>query len=218
MAVVGPYIISLADARTHLRLPAANTDDDAALQNTFIPAVSDVLRHECGEIIPNQHDELYDGGDLSIWLRHCPVLEVNNVEEGWGWTNYELDYVEVNSTMSTSMFAYSIDNPTVGVITRRSGGNVNIPFMHGSSNIRVNYVAGRQKVPDSLKLAALELLAYWWQGSQQRGAQFQSTGYNTMDQAEPTSGAMGGLIGINIGIPYKVLELIRPYRHMPFMG
>jgi hypothetical protein len=218
MSVVGPYVITLQEARTHLRIPSNSYSEDDMLQNTFIPAVSDVIRGECGDIVPMTYDEYYDGGDFSIWLKHVPVLEVQQVEEGWGWTNYDLDYVQVNSTSATSMFAYSLDQPNVGQISRRSGGNVNIKFMHGSGNIHVTYVAGRSSVPGAVRLAALLLLEFWYQGSEQRGSQYESTGYNAMDVAEPTSGAQGGLVGINIGIPYKVLELLRPYRHMPFIG
>lgn len=218
MSILGPYVITLQDVRTHLRIPPSQIGDDDMLQNTFIPAVSDVIKAECGDIIPTTYNEKYDGGDFSIWLKHTPILEVMNVEEGWGFTNYELDFVEVNSTAATSMFAYSIDRPSFGQISRRSGGNVNIPFRDGNSNINVTYVAGHASVPAAVKLAALLLLEYWYQGSEQRAAQYESTGYNAMDIAEPTSGAEGGLIGINIGIPYKVLELLRPYRHMPFIG
>lgn len=211
-------VISLAQAKTHLRIPPTDTADDDAIQNVFIPAITDVIRAECGDVIPTQYDENYDGGDFSISVRHIPVLSVELVQEGWGWTNYTLDYVQVNATTATSMFAYSLDNKSSGTLTRRTAGNVNIPFMTGSDNIRIIYTAGRSAVPGAITLAALELLAHWWQGSQQRAAQYQSEGYDAVDVAQPTSGAAGGLIGINIGIPYRVLELLRPYRHMPYIG
>lgn len=211
-------IVTLAQAKAHLRIPATNTDDDQSIQNVFIPAVSDVVRAECGDVIPKQYDENYDGGDFVINLRHIPVLSIELIQEGWGWTDYTLDYVQVNSTNATSMFAYSIDSGTAGSVSRRSAGNVNIPFMAGNDNIRVLYTAGRTTTPGAVTLATLELLAHWWQGSQQRAEQYQATGYDAMDVAQPTSGAAGGLVGINIGIPYRVLELLRPYRHMPYIG
>lgn len=211
-------IITLAQAKTHLRIPPADTADDDAIQNVFIPAITDVIRAECGDVIPIEYDENYDGGDFSISVRHVPVLSVSLVQEGWGWTNYELDYVQVNSDNATSMFAYSLDNKDSGTFTRRTAGNVNIQFMNGADNIRIIYTAGRSAIPGAVLLAALELLAHWWRGSQQRAAQYQESGYDTVDVAQPTSGAAGGLIGINIGIPYAVLELLRPYRHSPYIG
>jgi hypothetical protein len=154
-------------------------------------------------------------------VRHIPVLSVISVQEGWGFTNYELDYQQVNSVNATSMFAYSIDQPDMGQISRRSAGNVNIPFMRGEANIRVTYAAGRQEVPGSVKLATLELLAHYWQNRQQRGNGANMTGaesYDATDTDQPTSGAFGGLIGIDVGLPVRVIELLRPYRHMPYIG
>jgi hypothetical protein len=210
-----PYtIVGLDDVLAHLRYPANNTADDAALQG-FINAATDVLRNECGQTIPQEYDEYYDGGDYALNTRNAPILSVINVQEGWGFTNYDLTYVQVNSPVATSMFAYSIDDLSIGLISRRSGGNVNIPFMMGSANIRVTYVAGRSTVPGAIRLAALELIAHWWQGSQMRATQYQSEGYDATDV--DFSRTLGGT-EFNSGIPYRVLELIRPYRHMPFIG
>jgi hypothetical protein len=207
-------VVSLQDVQTHLRMPATDTADEAALQG-FINAATDVIQHECGQVVPQQFDEYYDGGDYAIALRHFPLISVINVEEGWGWTNYELTYVQVNAINATNIFAYSIDDESVGLITRRSGGNVNIPFMHGTSNIRVTYVAGQSSVPGAIRLACLELIAHWWQGSQMRAGQYQSQGYDAVNI--DFSRTMGGT-EFNAGVPYRVMELLRPFRHVPFIG
>jgi hypothetical protein len=218
MAVVRQEVVSLADVRAHLRYPDTDTSDDQVFTSIYIPAATNVIQQECDTVVPTVYDEYYDGGEFSIWTWHKPVLSVENVEEGWGWTNFTLDYVQVNSPNATSMFAYSVDDTEMGQISRRSGGNVNIPFMHGSSNIRVTYTAGRQTVPAAIKLAALELIAHWWQNSQQR-----SSGGDSM--SEYSFGAMDtdftrstGATGINAGIPYRVIELLKPYRRLPFIG
>jgi hypothetical protein len=213
-----PYLISLADVRAHLQIPTADTSWDDQLQNTFIPAVADIIKNECGDVMPYQYDEYYDGGTPTIWLHHPPVLSILSIQEGWGYTNYELDYVQVNATAATSMFAYSLDQSSTGQITRRSGGNVAIPFVCGDANIRVTYLSGRNSVPGGLKLAALELVAHYWRNSQQRLAQAPATGYDAVDMDQPGSGPQGGLIGLDLGIPEQVIELLRPYRHMPFIG
>jgi hypothetical protein len=207
-------IVSLQDVLTHLRYPASDTQDDAALMG-FIYAATDVLQHECSQVIPQVYDDYYDGGDFAINTRNVPILSVANVEEGWGWTNYELTYVQVNAVNATNIFAYSIDNADLGLISRRSGGNVNIRFIPGTSNIRVTYTAGRSSVPGAIRLAALELIAHWWQGSQMRSSQYQSPGYDAVDV--DFSRTLGG-VEFNSGIPYRVLELLRPYRHVPFIG
>jgi delta 1-pyrroline-5-carboxylate dehydrogenase len=77
------------------------------------------------------------------------------------------------------MFAYSIDSPESGGISRRSAGNVVIPFVAGLKNIKINYTAGLAAVPWSVRLAALEIIAHWWQNSQMR-AMANSTAYGLM--------------------------------------
>ncbi len=215
MAVRRQQIVSLADVRQHLRYPPNDTQDDQVFMNTYIPAATNVITQECDVVVPTEYDEYYDGGEPSIWVWHRPILEVQEVQEGWGYTNYDLDYVEVNSPNATSMFAYSIDDYGIGQISRRSGGNVNVRFRPGSSNIRIVYVAGREEVPGALKLAALELINHWWQGSQQRAAQYQSSGF---DEVNTDFTRSQGVTGINAGLPVRVLELIKPYRRMPFIG
>lgn len=214
-----PDIVSLADVRAHLRYPATNTADDIAIQG-FIAAADDVIRAECGEVVPRRCDEYHDGGNYVLYLRHRPVLEVVNVEEGWGWWNWELDYQQVNSVPAGALFAYSVDSPEIGAVSRRSAGNVPIPFVPGMKNIRVTYMAGRPMVPGAIRLAALELIAHWWQQSQQRSTVSSAgfTAYDAVEGERATRETETGMINMNVGVPFRILEMLRPYRHIPFMG
>src|SRR6202044_3601166 len=111
---IGAYVgslLALSDVRAHLRMPTAYHSDDDMLLNIFMPAAQDALEAETGYTVPTEFDEYYDGGDFSIWLRHNPIISVERVEEGWGWTNFELNYVQVNSAISINgdpIYAYSI--------------------------------------------------------------------------------------------------------------
>lgn len=206
-------IVTLTDVKTHLRIPMLNADEDAGLAG-FISAANDAIREECGDVIPETYEEFYDGGSKAIWLEHCPLLSVELVEEGWGTQNYVLKYVQVNSPITTETFAYSIDDLSFSEITRRSAGNVIIPFVKGSSNIRVVYTAGRAKVPGSVRLAALELIRHWYTGSQQR-----SDGSSDPYDAQNTDFTRSqGVSGYNSGIPDACIELLKPYRKNPVQG
>ncbi len=207
-------VVSLPMVRQYLRYPAANTADDMMLSEVFIPACTDAITSLCGDVVPTEYDEYYDGGDMSVWLRNLPVLSVENVNEGWGWIDYDLDYVQVNTIPADSLFAFSIDDPDIGQISRRSAGNVNIPFMPGSGNIRVTYTAGREGVPGGIYLAALELIAIWWQNSQQRAA----PGVNAFSAIDETSTRSTGITLLNFGVPYAIVQMIRRYRKMPVIG
>lgn len=209
-------IVSLADVRAHLRYPAADTVDDVAIQG-FIDAASDVIDFECNIVVPQQFDESYDGGNFLIWTYHVPIISIELVQEGWGWTNYNLAYIEVNSPTTSNMFAYSIDEPSTGQISRRSGGNVSIPFMRGESNVRINYTAGRTSIPGAIRLAALELIAHWWQNSQQRHGSG-AMGEYSYDSTNVDFTRTTGMSAINQGVPYRILELLKPYRRFPIIG
>jgi hypothetical protein len=215
-------LISLRDVRAHLRMPATFTADDQMLQQIYIPAAQETLEVETGISVPTEFDEYYDGGDFSIWLRHIPVLTVNRVEEGWGWTNFELSYVQVNSTINAQgnpIYAYSIDDPEQGEITRRYGASVPAPFMVGEANIHVTYVAGRQNTPATLYLAGLELVSHWYQNTQQRvGAGGNAAGYDAVNMEAPRSGPDAAIMTINQGVPNRILELIKKYRRTPIIG
>lgn len=209
-------VVTLQDLKAHLRMPLTDTTDDMALMG-FIAAVDDVVIAECDDVLPRHYDEYYDGGAYWIYLKHRPVISVENVEEGWGWINYELDYQQVNTVPAGSMFAYSIDSPSIGGITRRSAGNVQIPFVPGTKNIRVWYTAGRQSVPASIRLAALEIVAHWYQNSQLRSMANSQT-YSSYDAINEDWTRATGITSINAGLPQRVIELLKRHRRVPVIG
>jgi hypothetical protein len=211
-------IVTLDQVRTHLRYPAANTQDDAHLQ-LFIAAADEVLQKECGDNVPHTFEEFYDGGDNAIYLNHKPILAIDLVEEGWGFANYTLDYIQSNSMPgNVSMFAYSIDSPQTGMITRRTAGNINIDFFPGINNIKVLYTAGRDPIPPVIQLAELELIAHWWTNSQQRaGSAATPSSFDAVNQDFPRSGQQI-YTPINQGVPYRIIEMLKPYRSEPIIG
>jgi hypothetical protein len=210
-------IVTLADVKTYCQIPAGDTTYDSILP-WFIAAADKVIEFECDDILPTLYDERYDGGQETIFLRHCPIYEVSNVEEGWGWINYELDFIEVNSPAPVfSMFAYSIDSIANGEISRRSAGNVTIPFRPGDKNIRVTYSAGLEVIPGNIILAELQLVAFWFRNSELRsmalaGAEVQ---YDNMIGVAYTRDTAGGLENIYMGIPNGILELIKSHGKRP---
>lgn len=213
-------VVTLDQVRAHLRMPITYTADDMMLSTVFIKAANDVIKRECGDIIPKQFEEYYDGGDFAIYLRNTPLLSVEFIEEGWGYTNYVLNYVQVNTILPNEadidpIFAYSIDIPGQGKISRRYGGNVPAPFVRGESNIHIVYTAGKEAIPGNVTLASLELIAHWYQGSQQRQVGNFTEGYDATDNDFTRS---EGTTGINAGVPYRILELLKPNRRAPIIG
>lgn len=214
-------IVGLAEVKTHLRYPAPSSphSDDTALLK-FISAADEVIRFECDDVLPKAYTEYYDGGDYTIFMRHTPLINVRSVMEGWGWTNFPLDYVEVNSPPPYSLYAYSVDSYENSTISRRSAGNVQIPFRAGSSNIFVDYVAGEENLPGNVVLAELELIAHWWQNSQLRSVAMSGSdiSYDSVSGQAYSRDTESGVQNLNIGVPMRILELIKTHRRRPIIA
>ena len=215
-------IVTLASVKRHLRYPdpsAPHADDTSLLE--YIAAADEVIEFECSDVLPHAYTEQHDGGDCSIFLRHLPVLSIQAVTESWGYMSFSLDFQASGSSGPWSVYAFSLDNPETGQITRRTAANVVIPFVPGAGNITVSYTTGRDPVPASIVLGEHELIAHWWRNSQQRsgsggaGAASESA-YDSVEGANYRQDP--GIQNINIGVPYRILELIKGKRRMPFMA
>jgi hypothetical protein len=211
-------IDSLTNVKAFLQIPNATTSFDMILANILLPAATSVIEREVGHIIAKQvSSERHNGGGTEIWLRELPVLYVQNVEEGWGYFNQELDNQTVNQQPALSLWAYSLDNPKQGKVTRRSPGNVAYPFVSGLDNIRVDYVAGRNEVPANARIAFHALTSYWFRQSQQRilEASASQGAYDTLNDDFTRS---TGMESINIDIPAGIIEMLKPNRRRPIIG
>lgn len=90
----------------------------------------------------------------------------------------------------TSPSGWSLVNPE-GIADAGSGG--------GSGEVAVVYQAGRDPVPGNIRLAALELVAHLWRGSQHANGAGGRPGMGN----EPVT-----IPGIAYALPYRVRELL----------
>jgi hypothetical protein len=211
-------VVNLDQVRAFLRFADSFTTDDDILSTLFIPTATDVINRECDFVTPQTFDEYYDGGDYSIWLRHTPVLSVQLVSEGWGFTDYSLEEIQVNSESMPTMFAFSIDMPESGKISRRSGGNVNIPFIRGEGNVHVIYKAGREDIPAGIATVALELIQIWYRAFLQDQATADPDARLEDQYDSSRSGGTGPMSGAWFGVPAYLIELLKPYKRGPIIG
>jgi hypothetical protein len=212
-------IAALPRVKRHLRLP--NPDAPSAEDSTIqflMDAATRAIEVEVGHVVKKKvTGELHDGGHLEVWLRQKPVLDVVSVQEGWGYLDQELDFQQVNTVPALSIYAYSLDDPASGLITRRAGGNVNTPFIPGRNNIRVSYHAGREQLPANAALAFCELVGVWYRQGQQRTAQAGQTGmiFNQLNQDFTKS---AGVTSINLGVPDAIIQMLKPDRRDPIIA
>jgi hypothetical protein len=157
-------IISLAEARASLRLPAGQTVDDEDLRSLIVSATV-VMEDLCGPIVSRACDETHDGGYLTVRLLQAPIMSVQTVTESYGagynrtLTAQPLD----GSTFDT--YGYTVDKDD-GILERRFSG-VAGPFMVGRRNIHVTYTAGRTVVRPNLIRATRRLVRFMWQQEMQ---------------------------------------------------
>lgn len=212
-------LASLATVKQYLRIPNPDqaNDDDATIQ-ILMDASLRAIEHEMGAIVARPiRAERHDGGRCEVWLRTFPVLYIENVQEGWGYYNWDLDDQEVNSIPALSIWAYSLDMPGEGLVTRRGPGNVLYPFVHGRNNIRVDYVAGRTEVPPNAILAFSELVSIWYRQSQLRMTPGTS-GIGQFNALNADFNRGQGVETINLGVPDSIIEMLKPDRRRPVIG
>jgi hypothetical protein len=218
-------LITLADARTWLRYPNPTqaSADDNALQ-TVIDAVTQVVEFHAAIMVPKVYTETYDGGSCSIWLRHTPVISVASVQDNAGFITFDLALqnitaVTVGSTGSeggataSSIWAFSLDDPKTGQLTKRTIANSPLPFSGGVRNVTATYTAGQQTMPPAAVLAAKELLAHLWQNSQLRAmantagnAEYDSTYGAHFTHEDPNGPSLW------TAVPNRVIQLLESCR------
>lgn len=205
-------IATLDEVKAYLRYPADNDDDDALIQ-MFMASADEVVRRYCGEILTATYDEWYCGGDTVIQLRHFPVASIQSVTEEWGFSDYELTEQPGDTDPSdTSLWAYSLDYPLSGQITRRSVGNVVVPFVNpvGGENVRVQYTTGVAEIPGNVTHGWLDLIAHWWQNSMQR---------SVPGSAVAAYDASGNESAPYLaGVPYRIIEIMTGQKRTPIIG
>jgi hypothetical protein len=216
-------IASLETVKTYLRIPNPSTPnaDDATIQ-ILMDAAQEAVEREVGHVVETRvRTERHNGGKCEIWLRELPCLYVVRVQEGWGYYDWELDDQEVNTITALSIWSYSLDNPTQGLITRRSAGNVLVPFVRGRNNVVVDYVAGRNTLPPNAVLAFCELVSIWYRQSQMRmggGAARALEGLPYNAQNADFTRATGDS-SLNLGVPDAIIEMLKGAgRRRPIIG
>jgi hypothetical protein len=148
----------------------------------FIDRAVTRLTHEVGPLSPTEVTERHNGPG-AIVLRQLPVLAVTSVD------NAGTPVTEPDVDLETGIIYAS------GLSRRQR-------------SVTVTYTAGFDPLPADLRHAALELLRHLWatqRGNTPGGAR---AGLLGTEGADPTTAA--GMQSYSL--PYRVLEMIRPYQ------
>ncbi len=188
-------LVSLADVKTHLNIPATNTTHDDELRG-FLASVTDVIEDIVGVVARRTFVETYSGrGEPAILLRRRPVVSVTSVVES-GVTVPPADYSVTEAGVLTRVTAYSAGRWTPGV-----------------DNLLVTYVAGRPSTPPSVLDGAKELIRINWRP--QQGGNYSVFGGGRSDDSGQTG---QGEIRLGFFIPNTVMQRLQPSGRGPHVA
>lgn len=198
-------IVELTDLKDFLNIPADDRTHDAELMR-FMAGVTPVVEFIVGPVIPRTYNEWYDGhGEDEIILRHRPVLSLTSVTIYIGPVAYPLTIV-ANPAVGTT---YSVELNQDRIVRRTTGGG-RTSFPSGEQSVNVAYTAGRSAVPQNVRLATLNLIAFHYQTTQQSGRPV--FGSSSPVDDEP------GLAILGFFVPNSIREQLAPNRRFPSLA
>jgi hypothetical protein len=207
-------LVSVADAKDHLNIPAADKKHDARLLR-YIRGWRPVVEAITGPIILQQYEEWHDGGQTYIKINRrpssgygtSPVLQIQAISEYAGPIEWPLAIV---ASPDQGQLYSVMANPRRGRIVRRTAGGGVQPFPNMLDSVHVWYVAGQASVPDNVFEGVLELIRINWQATQQQsGLRLGGTGAGDVDDEGPKGPPLG------FAVPGRVREYLQPNKRHP---
>ncbi len=193
------FVIGLDEAKEQLSITSNKADEEL---RTWLGATTEVIEHYVGDVVARTHTEVHNGGGVHIATFHAPIISVTSLTEYIGNMVYTL--TNQPPGQSVSPYGFSVDNPSGGIITRRTVGSYPMAFMPGIGNIAITYTAGRLSVPYAVQGAARLIVQHLW--TTRRGA---------MPLPSPGGGDVSVVPGIGYAVPTKAVELLERYQRQP---
>lgn len=183
------YILSLAQAKRHLRITRPEDDEDL---REWLESITEGIEGLAGAVVRRTITEVQDiarRGVPTMVLRHTPVLELTGIATvyagGWTCAVADLDL-----------------DPATGTVRLLSGG-----WLYGP--LRVTYIAGRAIKPPTITAASKIILRHLWRTRYGSSRALPSAGGNEdFSVTEP-------IPGFGYAIPNRALQLLEPFRLPP---
>lgn len=145
-------LVSLDDLKAQLNIDSGETSQDTELQG-FLDAATAYVQFQTGPIIGKTFTETHNGGGPYIYVNNPPISSITSVTERVGTTYYTLDPVTYGTVGGA--YTYQLEDPLTGRVSRMWNG-FPAPFIGGSRNIQIVYVAGLDAVAGDVRMAVLE--------------------------------------------------------------
>lgn len=180
MAIVDG-LVTLEDVRKSLGFAATDTTNDSDIER-YIEAATPVIENIVGPLIARSRVFTFDGGSSTVVVPVRFVSVTSIVESGVAITDFVADV-------------------QAGTITAGTTDGVR-DFAYGYQNVVVTVSVGAATVPANVKLAAREIVRFWWQ--QGRQANIPAFG----DAPE------SGVTPMGFAVPKRVIELLEPNKRI----
>jgi uncharacterized phiE125 gp8 family phage protein len=190
-------LTTLADVKEHLRIEAADSTEDTFLEKLIDRCTSRIESHVNRKLKERTFTELYDGsGTQELLLNQFPIVSVAsvNIDQGQDFgaaTEIDLDAIIIRSEEGLLSWG--------GVTDVVGGFNTGI-WTAGVRNIRVEYDAGYDPIPDDLAAACIKLVAVEFNRAREGADAFTS------------EGTAGHSVTWVQGIPQEIDEMLLAYR------
>jgi hypothetical protein len=170
-----PMIVSLADAKRHLNIPATETSNDAELRE-FIEAVTRPIEAKVGPVVRRTvTSTIYPGDCDEVALPYFPVISITSGA-----------IIRDNSAVTVT----SLVVETGGIL--RDKGFSPLPFEPWT----LTYVVGRPVVPANIRNATLNIIKDLWTSQRGSAGSVASrlgflTSYQALDELKPDMQLVG---------------------------
>jgi uncharacterized phiE125 gp8 family phage protein len=178
-------LITLADAKAQLDIETASHDTELGV---YVEAITAAIERHTGPVENRTVTEVVDSQDIRLAVTQVPTVSLTSITP------------ILNGGLAIDLADVALDGDA-GVIRRLDGGR----FYGGPWT--VVYTAGRGTVPPTIKLAAMMLLQHLWR-TQYGAARGSVGGGDDVSVTEP-------IPGFGYAIPYRVLQLLEPYKVPP---
>ena len=204
-------LVDVSDAKDYLNIQSTDRTRDAKILR-FIKGVRPLIEAITGPIVPTQYDEWYDGGQVSITLRHrpntgygtSPLLILQAISEYNGPIEWPLSII--SSPDQGQLYSAQVDLPLGRVVRRTAGGGVQA-FPGLPQSVHVVYTAGQYSVPWNVQEATLEYLREQFQDTQQ--------GLGLRNQAAIADDEISTRGFVGFALSGRVTQMLAPTRRAP---
>lgn len=176
---VPPLMMSLADAKAHVNIPASDTSQDEELRG-FVESTTKAVEYFVGPVVRRSFTEVRHGGRDTIALSNRPVISITSITAVESW-QLAVDVTVLDADADT------------GIVRRTDG----LWFPPGP--YRMVYVGGRTLITANLTMAAKVILQHLWRTQYpSTRPNFGSTDYSV---TEP-------IPGLGFAIPHRAMQMM----------